>query len=48
MSDEAYSLVMALTCLALIAVLWLRWRQGRILKRLLKSLEEQQKKNQDS
>ena len=39
MSDGAYALVMALSALGYAAVLFLRWRQGRILKRLLESLE---------
>ena len=41
MSDDAYSLAMALTCMALLAVLVLRFLQGRSLRRLLRSLDEQ-------
>ena len=40
MSDGAYALVDALTCLALVALLIVRWRQGVITKRLLRSLED--------
>lgn len=43
MSDEAYSLVTALTCICLIAVLWLRWRQGRIMRKILNSLTDEQR-----
>jgi hypothetical protein len=43
MSDGAYSLWMAFSSLALIAVLWLRFRQGRILKKLLRSLSQEQR-----
>ena len=39
MSDETYSLIMALSALGYAIVLFLRFRQGRILKRLLRSLE---------
>jgi hypothetical protein len=42
MSDEAYSLVALVSSLALIAVLWLRFRQGRILRRLMRSLTDEQ------
>lgn len=45
MSDEAYSLVAILSSLALMAVLWLRFRQGRILRRLLRSLTDEQLKS---
>ena len=40
MSDDAYALVMALTCLAYLLVLYHRFRQGRALKRLMRLLEE--------
>jgi hypothetical protein len=39
MSDDAYALVMAITCLLYLAVLILRWRQGRIVRRLQRALE---------
>jgi hypothetical protein len=42
MSDETYSLVMIVSSLALMAVLWLRFRQGRILRRLMRSLTDEQ------
>jgi len=42
MSDEAYSLVAILSSLALMAVLWLRFRQGRILRRVMRSLTDAQ------
>ncbi|MEA2491559.1 MAG: hypothetical protein QOH21_3351 [Acidobacteriota bacterium] len=42
MSDETYSLVAILSSLALMAVLWLRFRQGRILRRLMRSLTDEQ------
>ena len=44
MSDETYSLVMIVSSLALIGVLWLRFRQARILKRLMRSLTDEQLK----
>jgi hypothetical protein len=44
MSDGAYALVDALTCLALLAVLYHRWRYGRGLRKLLRSMEEAEKK----
>jgi hypothetical protein len=43
MSDETYSIFAILGSLASIAVLWLRWRQGRAWKRILESLTEEQK-----
>lgn len=43
MSDDAYALVSAITVLLYAALLWTRWRQGVIVRRLLKSLEEQEK-----
>lgn len=43
MSDEAYSIFAILGSLASIAVLWLRWRQGRAWKRILESLTEEQR-----
>ena len=43
MSDETYSLVMIVSALAYAAVLWLRARQGRILKRILRSLTPEQR-----
>lgn len=43
MSDETYSIFAILGSLASIAVLWLRWRQGRAWKRILKSLTEEQR-----
>ena len=43
MSEEAYSLIAALTALAYAVVLWLRFRQQRILKRILASLTEEQR-----
>jgi hypothetical protein len=42
MSDETYSLVAIVSSLALIAVLWLRFRQRRILRRLMRSLTDAQ------
>jgi hypothetical protein len=42
MSDETYSLVALGSSVALIAVLWLRFRQGRILRRLMRSLTDEQ------
>ena len=39
MSDDAFGLAMALTCIALVLVLYHRWQAGRALKRLIKSLE---------
>lgn len=42
MSDETYSLVAIGSSLALMAVLWLRFRQGRILRRLMRSLTDEQ------
>lgn len=39
MSDDSFALVELLTCLALIAVLILRFRQGKSTRRLLQSLE---------
>jgi hypothetical protein len=42
MSDGAYDLFAILGALAAAAVLWLRFRQGRILKRLLASLTDEQ------
>lgn len=42
MSDETYSLVAIISSLALIAVLWLKFRQARILKRLMRSLTDEQ------
>jgi hypothetical protein len=42
MSDESYSLVALVSSLALMAVLWLRFRQGRILRRLMRSLTDEQ------
>ncbi len=41
LSDEAYSLVMALSCLCYIAVLFLQWRRGRIVRKLMRLLEQQ-------
>lgn len=41
MSDETYSLIMALSALAYAVVLYLQFRRGRILRRLLRSLREQ-------
>ena len=46
MSDEAYSLVLALSALGYAAVLFLRWRQGRMMKRLLERLEAEGKLDQ--
>ena len=46
MSDDFYSLAMALTCIALIFVLYHRWRAGRALRKLIKLLEESKKKEQ--
>jgi len=46
-SDEFYSLAMALTCIALIFVLYHRWQAGRALKRLIKLLEESKKEEQE-
>jgi hypothetical protein len=41
MSDEAYSLVTALTSLAALAALFFRWRAHRALQRALKLLEKE-------
>jgi len=41
MSDETYSLIMALSALAYAVVLWLHFRRGRILRKLKRQLEEQ-------
>ena len=46
MSDEFFSLAMALTCIALILVLYHRWKAGRAMKKLIKSLEESKKEKQ--
>ncbi|HVR38285.1 MAG TPA: hypothetical protein VMU84_04265 [Thermoanaerobaculia bacterium] len=48
MSDEAFSLWMALTCLALIVVLWLQFSRARIMRRLLRSLEESEAKKKEA
>lgn len=40
MSDGCYSLVLIASSICYAVVLFLRWRQGRILKRLIKSLEK--------
>ena len=40
MSDGAYALVMALTCIAYLLVLYHRFRQGQAVKRLTRLLEE--------
>lgn len=37
-------LVMIVSSIALMAVLWLRYRQGRILRRLMRSLTDEQLK----
>ncbi len=42
MSDETYSLVAIVSSLALMAVLWLKFQQGRILRRLMRSLTDEQ------
>jgi fatty-acid desaturase len=42
-SDEAFSLAMALTCIALLLVLYHRWRAHRALKKLQRLLEESEK-----
>jgi hypothetical protein len=47
MSDETYSVVMLFTCLALLAVLWLRFRRGRLMRKLLRELEEKKKQEKD-
>ena len=47
MSDEFFSFAMALTCIALILVLYHRWQAGRALKRLIKLLEESKKEKQE-
>jgi|GEM_PF-5822852 len=47
MSDEAYSLVAALTMLASLAALYFRWRARRAYRRLLKMLEESRKQQQE-
>jgi hypothetical protein len=41
MSEEAYSLIAALTAIAYGFVLYHRWQQGRALKRLKRLLEDQ-------
>ena len=46
MSDEFFSFAMALTCIALILVLYHRWKAGRALKKLIKLLEESEKQKQ--
>jgi len=38
-SDGCYSLVLIASSICYAVVLFLRWRQGRIMKRLLASLE---------
>jgi len=43
MSDGAYGLIMAVTCILYAIVLYLRWRQGRITRKLLDSLTEEQR-----
>jgi hypothetical protein len=40
MSEEAYSLIAALTAIAYAFVLYHRWQQGRALKRLQRLLEQ--------
>lgn len=40
MSDETYSIFMILGAIASGALLWIRFRQGRAIRRLLKSLRE--------
>jgi hypothetical protein len=45
-SDEFFSLAMALTCIALILVLYHRWRAGRALRKLIQSLDESKKEKQ--
>ncbi|HUR82611.1 MAG TPA: hypothetical protein VM733_17760 [Thermoanaerobaculia bacterium] len=44
MSEEAYSVIAMLTALAYAVVLFLRWRQGRILKRIINSLTDEQRR----
>ncbi len=44
MSEGCYALVSALTCLALIGVLYHRWQYGRGLRKVLRMLEEAEKK----
>ena len=41
MSDETYSLIMALSAIGYAVVLWLRFRQARIVRKLLRELEKQ-------
>jgi hypothetical protein len=43
MSDETYSLIMALSALCYAVVLWLHFKRGRILRKLKRQLEEQGK-----
>jgi len=40
MSDETYSVFMMLGTIAAAALLWVRFRQGRAIRRLLRSLKE--------
>jgi uncharacterized protein YjiS (DUF1127 family) len=42
-SEETYSLIALLTGLASLVVIFLRWRQQRILRRILKSLTDEQR-----
>jgi hypothetical protein len=42
MSDETDSLIAIVSSVALIAVIWLRFRQGRILRRVMRSLTDEQ------
>ena len=44
MSEEAYSLIALITCLLYAVVLWLQFRRARILRRLLRSLTDEQKR----
>jgi hypothetical protein len=43
-SEETYSLIALVTGLLYAVVLFLRWRQGRILKRIVNSLTDEQRK----
>jgi len=43
MSEEAYSLIAAITAILYAIVLYHRWQQGRAMRRLKKLLDEQER-----
>ena len=47
MSEEAYSLIAAITAILYAFVLYHRWQQGRALRRLKKLLDEQKHAEQE-